>query len=538
MTIAWRILKMCCLVQLMSLVFVGLLTPHIYAAEYSCASGDISCLIASINEANGLEGEHTIILEPGNYTLHAIDNGANGLPSIRGRIKIQSSEDNFSTVIERDNGAPALRILHVSTGGELVLNGVIIQRGGLFGDSVPGSAILNEGSTSLEDSLVRDSGTGRGAILNFGTLNVLRSLLLDNSGGHDGGAIHNDGGTVLVEDSTIAHNHSIGAGGIFNSSGSLVIRNTAIYSNTTDIVQPGGGILNVGGNVDIFNSTIAQNQGSRNLGGGGIYNAFGTVSITNSTIRENHALSEFRAAGLVNANGILRVQNSVIAGNILDRGGTVSPDCSGTITSLGNNVIGDLGNCEINFQASDRTGDPGLGALVQMGEDDQPGRAFYPVLSGSVVINAANSEVCSVTDQLGNPRVGSCDIGAIEFQDRTQIAIDIRPRSDANKVNPHSAKSINVAVLSDYGFDASTLDIGPVRFGATGTEAAPVHVAHRDVNRDGQRDLVLRFQIQELGVECGATSLSLTGQLVDGQPIIGSAPITTTGCKKKNAQRQ
>jgi hypothetical protein len=171
-----------------------------------------------------------------------------------------------------------------------------------------------------------------------------------------------------------------------------------------------------------------------------------------------------------------------------------------------------------------------------MGEDDQPGKVFYPVLPGSVVINRGDPTACPGKDQLGNPRVGSCDIGAIESQERTQVAIDIRPRSDADKVNPHSTKNINVAILSENGFDATTVDSNLVRVGATGTEAAPVHVTGRDVNRDGQRDVVLRFEIQNLGIDCGATSLTLTGQILDGQSIIGSAPITTTGCKQKRSQ--
>jgi hypothetical protein len=522
--------------------FVALLTPRIYAAEYSCTSGDITCLIASINNANAVSGEHIINLEPGSYTLQTIDNISDaresGLPSVRGFIRIRAAADEPATIIERDLSAPFFRIFHVSASGQLIVEGVTIQRGGgLPADVSTGSAIFNLGTTSLYDSIVRDSTASSGAIHNAGTLNVFRSIIVDNHGGHEGGGIQNNRGNVLVENSTIAHNSSIGAGGIANFDGSLVIRNTAILLNTTDIVQTGGGIFNVRGNVDIFNSTIAQNQGSRVIGGGGIYNSAGTVSITNSTIRENHALSDFRAAGLVNDGGLLRIQNSVIAGNILDRGGTVSPDCSGAITSLGNNVFGDLGNCDITLQPTDLIGDPGLGALVQMGEDDQPGKAFYPVLPGSMIINRANPDACPVKDQLGNPRVGTCDIGAVEFQERTQVAIDIRPRSDANKVNPDSTKNINVAILSENGFDATTVDSNLVRFGATGTEAAPVHVAGRDVNRDGQRDLVLRFEIQKLGIECAATSLTLIGQLLDGQSIIGSAPVTTTGCKQKNPKK-
>ena len=527
MIISSRVIGLCCSVQLISLI--ALLTPRIYAAEYSCTSGDVVCLIAAINTANETSGENIITLEPGNYTLQAIDNDANGLPSIRRHVRIQSSADDTATVIERDVAAPIFRILHVASGGELVLNGVTLQRGGIFADGVPGSAIFNEGVTSLEDSIVANSGTYVGAILNRGTLNVLRSLLVDNRGGHDGGAINNSGGNVLVENSTIAHNHSIGAGGIFNVSGSLVVRNSAIVFNTTDNVQPGGGIVNFNGSVEIVNSTIAKNLGG--IVGGGISNS-GFVSIKNSTIRENQ--SHLPGAGIFNG-GILSIQNTIVAGNILSERFSPGPnECSGSIISLGNNVIGDPNGCDINVQPSDLIGDPGLAPVVEIGEDDQPGKVFYPVLPGSIAINKANSSACPATDQLGIPRVGSCDIGAIEFHERKQVAIDIRPRSEANRVNPQSTKTINVAIISENRFDATTVDPNRIRFGATGSEAPPVHLARRDINRDGQRDLVLRFQIHELGVQCDATSLTLTAQLLDGQPIIGSAPITTNGCNRKN----
>jgi hypothetical protein len=80
------------------------------------------------------------------------------------------------------------------------------------------------------------------------------------------------------------------------------------------------------------------------------------------------------------------------------------------------------------------------------------------------------------TDQLGNPRIAQCDRGAIEFRGKV-VSIDIRPKSDADRINPNSTNEINVAILSDNGFDARTIDPNTVRFGATGTEAAPIHIA-------------------------------------------------------------
>ena len=73
-----------------------------HAAEFFCPSGNVTCLIAAINESNQNGQENTINLEAGTYTLRAIDNnivgpeglleGPNGLPSITGRITIRQSE--------------------------------------------------------------------------------------------------------------------------------------------------------------------------------------------------------------------------------------------------------------------------------------------------------------------------------------------------------------------------------------------------------------------------------------------------------------
>ena len=324
---------------------------------------------------------------------------------------------------------------------------------------------------------------------------LFRSIIADNDTGHEGGGILNEtGGNVLVENSTIAHNASSDGGGIGNR-GSVVIRNSAIIFNSTDCCQPGGGIINLGGSVEIVNSTIAKNVAGGALadGGGGVANFNGQVSITNSTIRENQAALTHNGGGISKTGGILRVQNTIVAGNTVNSPFGTGPDCSGTITSLGNNLVGDPSGCGINLQPSDLTGDPGLGSLVGTGEDDLPGRAYYPVLAGSPVIDKGNPNACLQTDQLGNLRAGVCDIGAVEFRGPMLVSVDIRPKKDANRINPNSTKDINVAIFSVNGFDATTVDPNTVRFGATGTEAAPVHVAIRDVDGDGHRDMVLRF---------------------------------------------
>ncbi len=78
---------------------------------------------------------------------------------------------------------------------------------------------------------------------------------------------------------------------------------------------------------------------------------------------------------------------------------------------------------------------------------------------------------------------------------------------------------------------ATTLRPATVRFGATGTEAAPVHAALEDVDLDGDTDLLLQFNTQATGIQCGATSASLTGETFSGRRIRGSASVNTVGCK-------
>jgi hypothetical protein len=112
----------------------------------------------------------------------------------------------------------------------------------------------------------------------------------------------------------------------------------------------------------------------------------------------------------------------------------------------------------------------------------------------------------------------------------TEVAIAIRPRIDPNRINPNSTGHIRVAILSGNGFDATTVLPNTIRFGATGTESAPVNFVLRDVDGDGDRDMILRFLIQETGIKCGQTSALLTGTTSAGQLMQGSDSIKTVRC--------
>jgi hypothetical protein len=110
--------------------------------------------------------------------------------------------------------------------------------------------------------------------------------------------------------------------------------------------------------------------------------------------------------------------------------GLWSPNCGGRVTSLGTNLLGDLTGCTITLRATDRTGDLGAGEFTG---DGPPGRGHVPLLPDSQAIEAGNPAFCPPTDQLGQRRVGVCDIGAVEFRPPTPppqaVAIGIQPRT-------------------------------------------------------------------------------------------------------------
>ena len=244
-------------------------------------------------------------------------------------------------------------------------------------------------------------GTAHGAgIVNAGTLTITKSTITGNEDGilGAGGGIAN-GGTLLINDSAITDN---GAGGTAGGDG--------------------GGILNsTGGTAIIANSTIAHNSAGGS--GGGIANG-GTLTLTNSTIAANHVFSGV-GGGIVTGDGRVVLLNTILALNTAEIPPPFrSPDCSGRLTSLDNNLIGDLTNCTITLQSSDLTGDPGLDAFT---DDATPGNGHFPLLPTSQAIDAGNTAVCPSTDQLGQRRIGRCDIGAIRFLDN----IDLQQENDA-----------------------------------------------------------------------------------------------------------
>jgi hypothetical protein len=505
-----------------------------YSAVFNIPSGNVTSLMAAINAANANGEENTIILEDGIYTLTA-----SGLPLITSALTITGAGADFASIV-REASAPAFRIIAVSAAGTLTMEGLTLQGGSLpgFGMNPGGGSLFNEGTVIITgNSISGDSIGPGGAIRNRGTMTISDSVVSGRSSPLGGGGGISNSGNLVISNSSISGTVVDGSGGGISNSGTL-----HITSSTISGLADGGGGISSGGTLTLTNSTVTQSLHAGFAGGGaGMWIHGGQVAILNSTIADNVS-HRVGPAGIWVGSGTVTLQNTILARNI---GGLIeSPelpdDCIGELTSLGNNIIGDPTGCTITLQPTDQTGEPGLGTFVYLGT---PGSGHIPLLTGSPAIDTGNNDVCVndpvlATDQIGAPRNGACDIGAIEFQPPIlTIAVDIRTGSRNNNINPKSNSKIPIAILSTNIFDARTVDPASLRFGPNqGLAKGTGHF--RDVNHDGFRDLVLQFRVRDAGIQCGDTSVSITGQTADRIPIQGTDSIRTVGCKPQTGKNK
>ena len=97
----------------------------------------------------------------------------------------------------------------------------------------------------------------------------------------------------------------------------------------------GGAILN-DGQLDLTNVTLSGNLAYT---GGGIFNR-GDLTLSSVTIARNYATT---GGGIANQGGTVTLGNTLIGRNRGRRG----PDCFGTLTSLGHNLIEEIRNCTL-----------------------------------------------------------------------------------------------------------------------------------------------------------------------------------------------
>lgn len=388
---------------------------------------NICTLRAAIQETNALIGADQVTLPAGNYVL-AIP-GVNENAAAAGDLDITdgldiAGEDSTTTLVD---GNRLDRLFHTRGGTGLSLSGVTISNGLAGGAGGNGGGIFNEaGNLSLSDCVVSDNEAASGGgifSIAFNSMTIDNCLVRDNVASLHGGGIANfTFSTASINNTTISGNSAQLGGGLMNSFlSNATLENSTISNNQA---QTGGGIGTTftSSTVTLINTTVSGNSASVN--GGGISISSGdTINLRNVTITANQATGVASGGG-ISSGGTVNFRNSIIAANS-DAGG-LSPDCSGTLTSQGYNLVGNNNGCTLAAAIGDTFGssaapiDPLLGPL-----SDNGGLTLTHALlgTGSPALNKGNTAVpgsggtaCEAEDQRGTLRTvnAPCDIGAVE----------------------------------------------------------------------------------------------------------------------------
>jgi predicted outer membrane repeat protein len=389
--------------------------------------------------------------------------------SFGGAISMSDGNLTLTNVFFSNNRAISGGAIYESQGTLSVVNSNF--SGNIAGIGGDGGAILNgSGSLSVIDSVFNNNSAvnGGGAIATTSGATIINSTFSGNSAPL-GGAIENSLADLTVGNCVFDNNSSTFGGGaiaafgstdIFNSTfsnnkapgasslggavyfqsagGALIITESTLFNNSSNF--DGGAAYILDGPVTLRNVTISGNSAKNNGGGIVITDTIQTptmANLNNVTIANNLADSDNDGngdgGGIFRSAGIAQVQNSIIARNfdtpVNSGSGIIDPDCAGTLSSQGHNLIGRNDGC--NGFTHGVNGDivgsgaspvnPRLGALANHGGPTQT----HALIPGSPAIDAGNpltpgggGFACAASDQRGvaRPQGAACDIGSVERQ--------------------------------------------------------------------------------------------------------------------------
>jgi parallel beta-helix repeat protein len=366
--------------------------------------------------------------------------------------------DKASRVFEVQDGPAAISGLTV-IGGTAEVGGGLYNSAGILdltdvtvsGNTATagggGLATVGGGSTTLTDCVVSGNtaqSNGGGLYNDGGGTTLTNCTVSGNTSQSNGGGLATTaaGGTELTDCTVRGNTASGNGGGIYNVASSTTLGGCTVSGNTAE--SNGGGMFSTN-SATLGNVTIAGNTA---IDGGGLFFLNGLVTLTNATVSGNTALSN--VGGLYIFPGVVAtVTNTIVAGQ-----------AAGTDTGVGtftgsNNVIG--------------VDDPLLGPLGDYGGPTMT----MPLLPGSPAIGGGTAAGAPASDQRGQPRAGSVDIGA--FQGQPVIVVNTTVAgvgSDLGDVSLRQAVNLaNVLTSADtISFDTSvfaapqviTLTSGPL----------------------------------------------------------------------------
>jgi hypothetical protein len=143
-------------------------------------------------------------------------------------------------------------------------------------------------------------------------------------------------------------------------------------------------------------------------------------------------------------------------------------------------------------------------------------------------ISVAEFRIAKVTLRASQHPYGGVWLEAVTYDKQPvviNVAIDIKPGSFPNSINPGSGGNVPVAILGSPTFDVTTVNPYSISLaGATvnlkGKTQTP-HASYEDVNGDGFMDLIVQVSTDALELSGNDIEATLTGMTYDGIPISG-----------------
>ena len=211
----------------------------------------------------------------------------------------------------RVNGSQAVTVFQIASGVEVTLRSLIVENG--LGVQGGGIHVSDEGVLNLDEVTVMNNSAeiGGGVYSGHAMLRLLDTQVLNNTAVDRGGGVYVHGYGAVITNSTLVSNTAERGGGLYinegtlDITGSVFLANAAIYGGGMDL----GGVFNLA----LFESTITANHAATS--GGGLYHDSpqGALTILRSTFSGNEATAG--EGGAIYTGSDLYLENSTFHAN-------------------------------------------------------------------------------------------------------------------------------------------------------------------------------------------------------------------------------
>ena len=187
--------------------------------------------------------------------------------------------------------------VYISGGAEPTLSNLrvlgnstyICETDDYYDEAEGGGVYVNGGSPILEETTIRDNSSqekGGGVFLKSSTASMRLITIYQNSSDELGGGIFMNSSSANIKHADISLNTSNKGGGIYLQSFSDISTNNSYFSGNI-ATEEGGGFYVNGSEIDFLNVVIYGNVSDDSEGGGGFLLNGGDVEFMNSIIAEN-----------------------------------------------------------------------------------------------------------------------------------------------------------------------------------------------------------------------------------------------------------